>query len=273
MTDTTQNEKNNSEKLTDFTILQNKAFEMGLTPIEGWVYARICMRGYKSVCFESMQNIAKACKASIRSVQNAFSKLKSLNMITISSGKNSGTSNHIILLPHENWAKVSNEVSTSCRPGKHLLLTPSAPPADPVSTSCLQTELGNRTQLTELIYVCEEKPNFKEPHTKKEKINVDKNDNYKSMSISLSKTLCALLRVKFIANEDCQDIIEKILDSGKCNKKDLRKIFRGLQYQNHFDIFSDRQPDLRTIGNDLMAWVEKKMSDQNQGQFKVQNAS
>jgi len=136
------------EKNNHFLIADSRCFNQKLNPIEIAVYCRICMRGHKSVCYESIKNMALGCCTSERSVYNALSKLTSLNMINIESGKNTGKTNNIKLVIYENWIKLDVQVSTSCIPPLHLLHTPSAPPAYQVGTTCRH----NSTRINRTTY-------------------------------------------------------------------------------------------------------------------------
>lgn len=136
------------EKNNHFLIADSRCFNQKLNPIEIAVYCRICMRGHKSVCFESIKNMALGCCTSEASVKRALLKLTSLNMVKIQSGKNRGKTNDIKLVPYENWIKIIQEVGHTELPGRSHRPTPS------VTLSYLvgHTELHNSTRINRTTY-------------------------------------------------------------------------------------------------------------------------
>jgi hypothetical protein len=136
------------EKNNHFLIADSRCFNQKLNPIEISVYCRICMRGHKSVCYESIKNMALGCCTSEASVKRALLKLTSLNMVKIQSGKNRGKTNDIKLVPYENWIKIIQEVGHTELPGRSHRPTPS------VTLSYLvgHTELHNSTRINRTTY-------------------------------------------------------------------------------------------------------------------------
>lgn len=227
-----------------FLIADSRCFEQRLTPIELAVYIRICMRGHKSVCFESIKKIATACGTSERSVNNSLLKLSSLKMIEITSGKKTGKSNCIHLVAYENWVKLENEVDhtdlssgpnlrTTCVGGTHVVRRGYAGDAEGVRTTCGHNSTLEQNPISgPFIADAVQSTALKEKkkYTRKNcaKLWVDKNDEEKFLSLlemakdSHTGGVQQNRRIKPYPFDDFPDLLEPLVKKyGTETMKDL----------------------------------------------------
>lgn len=89
-----------------FTITSQKIWEIGLTPIEGFILLRIMFWVGKSKtqeCFESRASISQTCKVSEPIVTKTLAELEKLNIIEIERGKAKGKSNRLRIKQETLW--------------------------------------------------------------------------------------------------------------------------------------------------------------------------